>query len=257
MEYSLVWLEPVLLSAGLKVAAQPGWRSRGRGDMGAVRGVICHHTAGPRQGNMPSLGVVTQGRSDLPGPLCQLGLGRDGTFYLVAAGRANHAGKGQWNGLDTGNTNFIGIESENAGVPDDPWPACQIDAYSRGVAAILKRIGASADMCCGHKEFALPAGRKTDPSFEMHDFRRQVALHLGTNVAPAPPIPAKDAQDRSTQRRDTAAPNIAEIQAKTGAEKTGVFDAQTEAAVREFQRKAGLTPDGIVGPKTWAAIDAA
>ena len=36
----------------------------------------------------------------------------------------------------------------------------------------------------------------------------------------------------------------------------GVFGAKTEAAVKDFQSGNGLTADGIVGPKTWDAIDA-
>ena len=36
----------------------------------------------------------------------------------------------------------------------------------------------------------------------------------------------------------------------------GVFGASTEAAVTRFQRDRGLTADGIVGPRTWAEIDA-
>lgn len=34
----------------------------------------------------------------------------------------------------------------------------------------------------------------------------------------------------------------------------GVFGANTEDAVRQFQRAMGLTVDGIVGPRTWAAL---
>src|SRR5262245_42022995 len=160
MVFSLTWLPDVLLSAGLKVAEQPGWETRGRAEMGTVKGVMCHHTSGAMTGNMPSLGVVTNGRSDLPGPLAQRCLGRDGTFFVVAAGRCNHAGVGNWQGLTSGNSNFIGIEAENTGFTAGPkaeaWPAVQLDAYRRGVAAILKKIGANAIMCCGHKEYALP-----------------------------------------------------------------------------------------------------
>ena len=255
MDYSLVWLEPVLLGAGLKVAPTPGWKSRGRGDMGVIKGVICHHTAGPKQGNMPSLGIVTNGRPDLPGPLAQLGLGRDGAFYLISAGRANHAGRGTWAEVSSGNTNFIGIEAENTGLPDDVWPQAQVEAYARGVAAILRYAGLTHDSCCGHREYALPKGRKSDPSFDMDAFRGQIAGHLAAPGGPPALIPAADAKNRPTQRRDGAAPSIAEIQAKVGAAATGVFDAVTEAAVREFQRSHGLNPDGIVGPKTWAMMD--
>ena len=71
-----------------------------------------------------------------------LGIGRDGTYYVIAAGRCNHAGKGSWKGVTTGNSSFIGIEAENTGLSNDtPWPDVQMDAYRRGVAAILKHIG--------------------------------------------------------------------------------------------------------------------
>ena len=78
MIYSLTWLPAVLESAGLKVARVDGWESRGHGDVGEICGVICHHTAGAATGNMPSLRLLIEGRSDLSGPLAQLGLGRDG-----------------------------------------------------------------------------------------------------------------------------------------------------------------------------------
>ena len=34
----------------------------------------------------------------------------------------------------------------------------------------------------------------------------------------------------------------------------GDFGKCTEAAVRKYQKERGLTVDGIVGPKTWAAL---
>ncbi|HEV2815649.1 MAG TPA: N-acetylmuramoyl-L-alanine amidase [Allosphingosinicella sp.] len=255
MAFSLTWLAQVLRDAGLKVAEQPGWENRGRGPMGPIRGVICHHTAGPKAGIMPSLKIVTEGRSDLPGPLCQLGLGRDGTWFVVAAGRANHAGGGSWKGVTAGNSSFIGIEAENMGTSADPWPAVQMDAYKRGVAAILKKIGADASMCCGHKEYALPKGRKSDPSFDMNDFRRDVAAILGGSAPIPPPIPAKDEKDRPTLRRGAVGDLVKIIQAAVGVAADGAFGAKTEAAVRAFQSGRGLVPDGIVGPGTWKAVD--
>jgi len=50
-----------------------------------------------------------------------------------------------------------------------------MDAYKRGCAAILKHIHAQPIMCAGHKEYALPHGRKDDPNFDMNMFRKDVA----------------------------------------------------------------------------------
>jgi N-acetyl-anhydromuramyl-L-alanine amidase AmpD len=255
MAFSLTWLPEVLEAAGLKVAEQPGWRTRGRSEMSTILGVMCHHTAGPSQGNMPSLGIITNGRPDLPGPLAQLGLGRDGTFYVVAAGRANHAGAGSWQGLATGNSNFIGIEAEHSGKPADPWPAVQMDAYRRGVAALLKKVGASPRMCCGHKEYALPLGRKPDPTFDMEAFRASVEAILA-GAAPPLLIPPQDEKDRPTLRRGARGELVKEVQARLGVKPAdGIFGSHTEAAIREFQRQNDLVPDGIVGPKTWAVLE--
>jgi len=262
--YRLTWLPSVLNAAGLKVALVPGWDSRGHGDMGQVLGVICHHTAGPLKGNMPSLGTLVDGRSDLAGPLAQLGLGRDGTWYVVAAGLCWHAGAGSWQGITTGNTNFIGIEAENTGLPNDsPWPEVQLYAYRRGVAAILAHAGRSALYCAGHYEYATPSGRKNDPDFDMKAFRVAVdAIMQGSTPAP-PMIPAVEPQGpagaapRPTLRRGASGDLVKQIQRACGVGVDGLFGADTEAAVRVLQRTAGLVPDGIVGPKTWVAIDAA
>jgi peptidoglycan hydrolase-like protein with peptidoglycan-binding domain len=262
MAHSLIWLPSVPTSVGLKVAVVGDWETRGRGDVGPTFGVICHHTAGGRNGNMPSLQILIDGRSDLPGPLAQLGLGRDGTFYVIAAGRCNHAGSGSWQNLANGNSNFIGIEAENTGLANDfPWPTVQIDAYQRGVAAILNHVGRSADFCAGHKEYALPAGRKSDPTLDMTAFRSAVrAIMKGTApppvlIPPAEPPSPDGAPGRPTLRRGANGELVRTIQKKMGITVDGDFGATTEAAVREFQRSLGLVPDGIVGPKTWFALD--
>jgi hypothetical protein len=57
----------VLQDAGLKVAPVDGWEDGGVGDVRTTVGVICHHTAGPKNGNMLSLNTFLEGRSDLPG----------------------------------------------------------------------------------------------------------------------------------------------------------------------------------------------
>lgn len=262
MSFSLTWLPTVLKNAGLKVAEVPGWQNRGHGDVGSIVGVICHHTAGTKNGNMPSLKTVTDGRPGLTGPLAQLGLGRDGTYYVIAAGRCYHAGKGSWRGETQGNTRFIGIEAENTGLANDtPWPDVQLDAYQRGVAAILAHIGKGAEFCAGHKEYALPKGRKTDPDFDMGAFRAAVAAFINGTAPPPPMIPAVAPPSipgvpagMPTLRRHASGDLVKQVQAKLGVPADGDFGGKTEAAVRAFQREHGLTPDGIVGPTTWAAL---
>jgi hypothetical protein len=47
---------------------------------------------------------------------------------------------------------------------------------------------------------------------------------------------------------------VKKIQAVLGVEQVGNFGPKTEAAVIEFQKKHGLTPDGVVGPSTLAKM---
>jgi len=262
MTFALTWMPRALEEAGLKVATVPGWETRGRAEMGKVMGVICHHTAGPASGNMPSLRTLVEGRPDLSGPLSQLGLGRDGTWYVIAAGRCNHAGAGSWQGLVNGNTNFIGVEAENTGLPADAWPEFQMASYRLGVATLLMHIGQPVEFCAGHKEYA--PQRKDDPSFDMSVFRRDVAAIIEGQVPPkalipvAEPVPQTgNAAPRPTLRRGAFGDLVKSIQRKCGVADDGVFGAKTEAALREFQRSRGLVPDGIVGPVTWKALDEA
>lgn len=255
MTYSLHWLGDVLRAAGCKVVEQPGWQTRGRAEMGEVRGILCHHTAGPLTGNAPSLGTVQNGRSDLPGPLSQLVLGRDGTFFVVAAGRCNHAGAGSWHGVTTGNSSFIGIEAENAGTGKDPWPAVQMDAYVRGAAAILSHCGLSSEAVAGHKEYAQPKGRKTDPSFDMEQFRAAVEHAMGGlhHIANAATIISTDPKHAMLRTGDSG-DSVRLLQQKLGVGVDGSFGPATEAAVKQFQTTHSLTADGLVGPATWAAL---
>lgn len=173
---AVLWLADVLRASGLPVFEVDGWRTRSAGSMQNPTGVLGHHTAGPAAGNYPSLGVVVNGRPDLPGPLAQLGLGRDGTWFVIAAGRANHAGTGKlpWVPQNKGNHFLLGVEAESTG--RGGWTAAQKDSYPRGVAALLRHLGLSADRFAAHKEYA--PNRKIDPfgwPGDMDGFRATVA----------------------------------------------------------------------------------
>ncbi|MCP3805365.1 N-acetylmuramoyl-L-alanine amidase [Allokutzneria sp. A3M-2-11 16] len=178
MAYSLTWMPDVLRAAGLHVIEVDGWQTRGRGAMGEIRGVLLHHTAGPRAGIFPSHNVLVNGRPGLAGPLCNLGLGRDGTWYVIAAGLAHHAGAGYvpWCGRDNGNHHLIGVEAESTGQGD--WSGAQLESYPEGVAALLRHLRLGPDRALGHKEWATPRGRKIDPAGwpgDLTGFRDDVA----------------------------------------------------------------------------------
>ncbi|MFE3545268.1 N-acetylmuramoyl-L-alanine amidase [Nocardia sp. NPDC059177] len=176
-----VWLADVLREAGLDVIEHDGWRDRGHGDFRDIRGVLCHHTAG---GGANDWRIVQNGRVDLPGPLAQLVLERDGTFRVIAAGVCWHAGRGSWPGWPTNNANYhvIGIEAVSRGDGTD-WTPAQLDAYKRGCAAILARIGRSAEDCVAHREYSSEG--KIDPAgIDMDEFRSEVQAFIDGEDAP-------------------------------------------------------------------------
>ena len=172
-------LADILRNAGLNVVEVSGWKTRGHGQMNSVKSILVHHTAGPATGDFPSLAVVRDGRPDLAGPLSQLGLGRTGTWYVIAAGLSYHAGKTIDDSLYS-NGNSIGIEAEGTGVPSTNtghayWPEVQYQSYVRGVKALRIAFGVPAARVLGHKEAASPLGRKIDPNFSMAEFRAAIA----------------------------------------------------------------------------------
>jgi murein DD-endopeptidase MepM/ murein hydrolase activator NlpD len=56
------------------------------------------------------------------------------------------------------------------------------------------------------------------------------------------------------RRGEPAGPAVLYLQNKLGVNPPGPFGPMTHAAVVAFQKKNGLTADGIVGPKTWGLL---
>ena len=171
-----------LRAAGLSVVEVDGWQNRGSSDFNP-RGSVNHHTAGPKDGNIPSLNTLIYGRSDLPGPLCNVAQARNNDIYVIASGRANHAGSGGWKGL-SGNSSVYGLEIEHTGTSSESWSEDRVNTAARVHAALL-RGKADASMVCQHKEWA--PSRKIDAYNANGDtFRSRVAHHLTGSPAPGP-----------------------------------------------------------------------
>ena len=164
-----LWIPDLLSDFKVRFDLAPGWETRGSSDFDP-KVVIAHHTAVSGS----AVNVCINGRSDLPGPLCQIVLARTGVATVIAAGKANHAGHGGWAGY-SGNRRAFGIEADNNG--RETWSAGQIEAFHRVSAALLAGIGSDPSHLCGHKEWA--PGRKVDPhTLDMNEFRAAVGLDL-------------------------------------------------------------------------------
>jgi hypothetical protein len=184
----LSWLAEVLRGAGCTVEELPGWKGRGK-PMRALYGFV-HHGFGARYEDgwtdTAFDRMLISGRADLPGPLSQLGLDRDGHWVCVADGRANHNGYGTW-GNDS-----IGLEIYGR----DSWSDAQRHWWPIGTAAICRHLGWPATRNLAHRE--TDPGRKPDPiGLDMHAFRRTVSGILSPAPTPTPepdpdPLPEED-----------------------------------------------------------------
>ena len=163
-----IWIADVLRAEGVNLVEYPGWQNRGHGDFKDIRGVMVHHTGSDNA----SAASIANGRPDLPGPLSQLHIARDGTVTLVAVGVAWHAGVGMYPWLPTnmGNWHMIGIECANSGTsPTAPhrtnWPDAQYFALVDCCAAINRRLSqdlqpapsGTRSMPVAHKGNGIPA----------------------------------------------------------------------------------------------------
>lgn len=168
--------------SGLKVVELDGWRTRGRPSTTGhfdPSGILVHHTGSSTSTLAYAWWMATEGRSDLPAPLCQIALGDDGTVYISAAGRCNHAGESRASGpmpaAKDGNALYIGIEAMNAG--NGRWTEAQYDAYVRLCAALCAHYGWDASRVRAHRETSVTG--KPDPAgIDMDVFRRQIAERM-------------------------------------------------------------------------------
>lgn len=246
---------------GLRVRFEDGWKTHGASggaQMSRVSGVLWHHDVSPRKGTYPLRTMLRNGRAGLSGPLCHIGFDRDGTVWVIGAGKANHAGKGSVPGVprNTGNTRLIGIEMTSAGTRPWDWTAAQLAAMPLLGAALSDIYGLSSSQHWGHMEYSSTG--KIDPAGlpgGMSGLRSRIsAVNFGAGTARPPlgdgnPSGLADV-DKSQAWLDSLGYDPGPID--------GVFGSKTEAATKRFQQEFGITPaDGRPGPATRQAMEAA
>ncbi|GAA0969677.1 N-acetylmuramoyl-L-alanine amidase [Acrocarpospora macrocephala] len=250
----LTSLAAVARRTGFPVTEVAGWTSRGHGPQPAVRGIVCHHTAGPAAGgDYPSLAVVRSGRPGLAGPLSQFGLGRSGRIYVIAAGRCWHNAPST-SGLHT-NSASIGIEAENNG--SQPWPEPQLDAYRRLCAELCKEYGLPASAVKAHRE--VNRGKPDPHGVNMADFRLAVArLMVGEQE---PELEVRDGVPVFSRALKVANPLLrgADVRAWQSAARVfvprldvdGLYGKDSQAACKKIQGLFGVDVTGVVDEETW------
>ena len=164
--------------SGLEVVEIAGWQKRGRPSYTGgfnPRGILVHHTgSNPPDSTAYVEWMARTGRGDLPAPLCQIALGRDGTVYVSAAGRANHAGDAKASGpipAGDGNELYIGIEALNNGT--EGWSTTQHAAYVRLCRALVDHYGWTPEHVRAHKETS-HSGKWDPGELDMTKFRRAI-----------------------------------------------------------------------------------
>jgi len=211
----------VLRAAGCQVAESSttdGWQTRARSSGGFPSpplGVWWHHTA---SSTSPSsdLGWMIDGSDDAP--IGNLLLDRSGTFWPIAAGASNCAGKGgPWTfsrgvcPVDSGNTRGWQLEVANNGV-GEPWPVVQVDAFVAGSNALNAHVGNLPTDVVTHQAYA--PTRKVDPAtadavegpwrpssstssgtWNLDDVRSECSRRAGTPT----PLPPDDDEDDMTR----------------------------------------------------------
>jgi N-acetylmuramoyl-L-alanine amidase len=148
-----------------KFAPSPNITENGRK---GVKFIVLHHTGGSYPGD---LNWLTSRGSKVS---CDFYISRDGVIYKLNPQLSTHAtwhaGKSQYGQYSDLNKWSIGIELEHK--PGELWDVRQLTACRQLCRWLMARYGLGAADVVGHKDVAMPRGRKSDPeNFDMARFR--------------------------------------------------------------------------------------
>ena len=181
------WLADTLRAAGCQVVEHPGWQGRGKG-FSDLRAVVWHHDASP-PGDSPGVPAYMLRQMTAGKAAAQLWVDRKGTWHVLAAGVAFHAGDVRTG--KPGNYQSLGVETDHT--TGEAWPAALLTSLRRGTAAILRRLGQDASGLHMHKTICDPPGRKTDPDgLDLHSERGRLAVLMAIKAQSTDPTPLED-----------------------------------------------------------------
>lgn len=258
-----------LRAAGLKVVTIGGWYSRGRPGSFAPKGVLWHHTGSTLQGKAMATWLARTGRKDLAAPLAQISISKAGTVYILAAGRANHAGWARKGGplkkRTDGNKVFVGIEFQSDG---SGFSLPQYEAGLAVTAILLQQMKSGAAWCRSHKETS-ETGKWDPGKVDMSEVRAELASRLTPVKEPSKNKPhprgrirvdfllkqyKAGLRNKYAKKGSNQNKAVRQLQGALGVLADGKYGPGTRSAVATFQRREGLTADGIAGKITVTAL---
>ncbi|PYZ94005.1 hypothetical protein CR194_00225 [Salipaludibacillus keqinensis] len=150
------------------------------------------------------------------------------------------------------NTRNIGVCMVGEGL----FTKRQRNALKNLVYALSIHYQLSSSKILGHREH--PSQKTLCPAMNLDQFRKEIdslLFHSLTQLTPSTAIPKtvrKGARGQDVMNLQNALALKGYSLHRFGAD--GIFGAETERAVKKFQRDHHLKMDGIVGPKTWEKI---
>jgi predicted chitinase len=147
-----------------------------------IDAIVLHHTAGG--GTAQDTGRFFQNPANKVSS--NYVIGKDGTIVQPVEDekRSWHAGESELNGRRNVNDFSIGIEIVNQGDGKDPYPDEQYKALAKVVVHLQNKYSIPWERIVGHKDVAIPRGRKIDPSanFSYEKLRQEVQALTGGAV---------------------------------------------------------------------------
>jgi putative chitinase len=225
-------------------------------------GQTCHESAGYRTTEEFANGRAYEGRTDLGNTQKGDGPRYKGRGLLQLTGRANYADYGKALGVDLVNNPMLAAQPAlSLKIACEYWKRRNInaDCDRDDVQAVTRKVNGGLNGLSDR--IALAEKAKTAVA------RLQaIALSGAAPVAAAPADTAAagvpTAQPRPVLGRGSQGDAVVQLQnmlrdLNFAVAIDGDFGPGTEVAVTRFQSENGLAADGIVGPQTWGALDAA